>query len=214
MHIKWKYTVGMLALVTLLGCSSAYYGAMEKIGVHKRDIMVDRVESARDAQQETKEQFISALDQFKSVVNFQGGDLEKEYKKLSAALAESEDKADEVRDRIASVEDVAEALFDEWGAEIEQYNSDSLRRASQKKYDLSRKRYKQLITAMKKAESRLEPALIPLRDQVLFLKHNLNARAITGLSAELVSVQSNVDSLVRDMEKAITQADKFISTLE
>jgi nitrogen fixation-related uncharacterized protein len=31
------------------GCSKAYYGAMEKVGIHKRDILVDRVEGARDA---------------------------------------------------------------------------------------------------------------------------------------------------------------------
>lgn len=67
---------------------------------------------------------------------------------------------------------------------------------------------------MEWAESRLEPALIPLRDQVLFLKHNLNARAIAGLSSEVVSVQTNVDNLVRDMERAIAQADAFIASLE
>jgi hypothetical protein len=67
---------------------------------------------------------------------------------------------------------------------------------------------------MKKAESKLEPALVPLRDQVLFMKHNLNAKAIAGLSDELNSVQTNVDTLVRDMEKAIIEADAFIASLK
>jgi len=68
--------------------------------------------------------------------------------------------------------------------------------------------------SMKRAESKLEPALAPLRDQVLFMKHNLNARAIAGLSDELVSVQTNVDKLVHDMERAIAQADAFIASLQ
>ncbi|MEN8232871.1 MAG: DUF2959 family protein, partial [Thermodesulfobacteriota bacterium] len=38
------------------GCQKAYYNTMEKFGVHKRDIMVDRVEEARDSQEEAKEQ--------------------------------------------------------------------------------------------------------------------------------------------------------------
>ncbi len=67
---------------------------------------------------------------------------------------------------------------------------------------------------MKKAEAKLEPVLVPLRDQVLFMKHNLNAKAIAGLSNELVSVQTNVDKLVRDMDIAIAQADKFIAALQ
>jgi len=208
----------MLILVTpviaLAGCSSAYYGAMEKMGVHKREIMVDRVKNARDSQNEAKQQFLTAMEQFKSVVNFSGGDLEKEYDKLNATLKKSESRAEDVRDRIKSVENVSEALFDEWKDEIKQYTSDSLRKASQEKYDFTKDKYESLIEAMKLAESKLEPALAPLRDQVLFMKHNLNAKAIAGLSSELASVQTNVDTLVRDMEAAVAEADKFIAALQ
>lgn len=207
---------GLLAVASLLlaGCSSAYYGTMEKLGVHKRDIMVDRVVAARDAQAEAKEQFLTAMEQFKGVVAFQGGDLEREYHKLDATLKDSEARAADVRERIAAVEDVSEALFSEWEGELGQYASNSLRQASQRKLDTTRRRYTQLLAAMKKAEARLEPALVPLRDQVLFMKHNLNARAIAGLSDEVVSVQANVDRLVREMESAITQADAFIAELK
>lgn len=207
---------GLLAVAALLlaGCSSAYYGTMEKLGVHKRDIMVDRVVAARDAQAEAKEQFLTAMEQFKGVVAFQGGDLEREYHKLDATLKDSEARAADVRERIAAVEDVSEALFSEWEGELGQYASNSLRQASQRKLDTTRRRYTQLLAAMKKAEARLEPALVPLRDQVLFMKHNLNARAIAGLSDEVVSVQANVDRLVREMESAITQADAFIAELK
>ncbi len=212
--MKIRLVVLAGVILGLSGCSSVYYGTMEKLGVHKRDIMVDRVKEARDTQNEAKQQFVTALDQFKSVVNFPGGDLEKEYNKLNTTLQKSESKAADVRDRISAVEDVSEALFSEWRAEIKQYNSETLRRSSQQKYDIAKKKYTDLINAMKRAEARLEPALVPLRDHVLFMKHNLNARAIAGLSQELVSVQTNVDRLVRDMETAIAQADAFIASLQ
>jgi hypothetical protein len=32
------------AVVLLVGCESTYYSAMESIGSHKRDILVDRIE--------------------------------------------------------------------------------------------------------------------------------------------------------------------------
>lgn len=198
----------------LVGCSTMYYGTMEKMGVHKRDIMADRVQEARDTQNEAKQQFLTAMEQFKSVVNFQGGDLEKEYNKLNATLKKTEAEADAVRKRISAVEDVSLALFNEWREEINQYTSDTLRSASQQKYNVTKRKYGELIQAMKKAEAKLEPALAPLRDQVLFMKHNLNARAITGLSNEVISVQTNVDRLVRDMESAIAQADSFIVSLQ
>jgi hypothetical protein len=214
MPMKIRLFVLFAIIFGLSGCSTAYYGAMEKLGVHKRDIMVDRVKAARDTQNEAKQQFLTAMEQFKSVVNFQGGNLEKEYNKLNATLQESESKADEVRNRISAVEDVSDALFSEWRSEIKQYTNDTLRKSSQSKYDVTKKKYTELIKAMKRAEAKLEPALAPLRDQVLFMKHNLNARAIAGLSDELFSVQTNVDKLVRDIESSIAQADAFIASLQ
>jgi hypothetical protein len=148
-------------LLGLYGCSGMYYGAMEKLGVHKRDIMVERVKAARDPQDEAKQQFLTTMEQFKSVVHFQGGDLEKGYNKLNATLQESESKAAEVRKRIHAVEDVSEALFSEWRSEIKRYTSDTLRRSSQQKYDVTKKKYTELITAMKRAESKLEPRWSP-----------------------------------------------------
>lgn len=208
-----------LLLLTILclaisGCQSAYYSTMEKFGVHKRDILVDRVEEARDSQHEAKEQFKSALERFQSVVKVDGGELEKIYKKLSAELERSEDKAQEVYDRVDAVEDVADALFDEWKDELEQYSSASLRRSSQQKLDQTKRRYAQLMRAMRKAEARIEPVLRPLRDQVLFLKHNLNARAILAIQSELAEIEGDVARLIREMEVSIKEADSFIGTLE
>ena len=214
MPMNIRLLVLPVIILGLSGCSTMYYGTMEKLGVHKRDIMVDRVKAARETQKEAKEQFLTAIEQFKSVVNFQGGDLEKEYNKLNATLQKSEAKAADVRDRIRSVEDVSEALFSEWRSEIKQYTNETLRKSSQRKYDVAKKKYTELIKAMKRAEAKLEPALAPLRDQVLFMKHNLNARAIAGLRDELISVQTNVDKLVRDMESAIAEADAFIASLQ
>ncbi len=203
----------LAAALLLPGCQSAYYKTMEQFGVHKRDLLVSRVKDARDSQQEAKEQFRSALERFSEVLQFEGGDLEKKYKQLNAEYEGSEEKAGAVRSRIASVEDVAGALFKEWEAELKQYSNESLRRASQQKLVETRQRYDQLIGAMKRAESKIAPVLTAFRDQVLFLKHNLNAQAIASLQSELVTVESDVASLIREMEASIGEADAFIQAM-
>ena len=195
------------------GCQKAYYSAMEKVGVHKRDIMVDRVEEARDSQQEAKEQFQSALEQFTTVLNFKGGKLEDKYKTLQAEYERSEARAGEVRDRIEAVEDVSEALFAEWEDELGQYSSKTLRRDSERKLARTRSQYNQLIRAMHRAEEKIEPVLKAFRDQVLYLKHNLNAQAIASLQSELVEVESDIADLIREMEKSIGEANSFIKTM-
>ena len=202
------------AALLLAGCETAYYSAMETVGFAKRDILASRVEAARDSQQEAKEEITDALTEFGRVVSFQGGDLEAQYRKLVAQLEDSEEAAAAVRARIRDVESVAEALFDEWQDELAQYSSASLRTQSEKQLRETRARYATLIGAMKRAESRLEPALQPLRDQVLFLKHNLNARAIAGLQGEVARVDAQVNQLVAELNAAIAEANRFIADLE
>lgn len=203
-----------IALISTIGCQSAYFKTMEKLGYHKRELLVSRVEDARKSQEEAKEQFRSALETFSEVLNFHGGELQKKYEKLNAEYERCESKAQAVRDRIDAVETVAEALFDEWKSELDQYSDDSLRRASKIKLEETRSRYTQLIKAMKRAERRMDPVLSAFHDQVLFLKHNLNAQAIASIRDELISVETDIDSLIKEMETSIREADAFIKEME
>ncbi len=191
-----------------------YYSGLEKVGIPKRDILVYRVEKARDTQEETREQFKSALEQFSVATNFKGGDLEGVYKKLNREYEASVDKANEVRSRIEDIESVSAALFREWEQEITQYSNSTLKRSSQEKLDTTKSYYRQLVAAMKNAESRIQPVLTVFNDQVMYLKHNLNARAIASLKGELKTLQSNVSILVAAMEKSINEANTFISNME
>lgn len=198
----------------LMGCSTMYLEALEKVGIPKRDVMVSRVEKARDTQEETKEQFKSALEQFTAATNFDGGDLETTYQRLNDAYEASVAKAEEVRSRIADIESVSEALFTEWKQEITQYSSAAMKQSSQKKLNTTQTHYRQLIASMKQAESKIEPILTVFNDQVMFLKHNLNARAIASLKGELSTIKSDVSALVVSMEQSINEANAFISTME
>jgi hypothetical protein len=210
-----KVCFGLAASIWLgaSGCSSAYYGALEKVGIPKREVMVHRVEKARDSQQEAKEQFKSALERFTALTRFQGGNLQEKYDQLQKDFDTSQAKADDVHRRIADIEDVSEALFGEWETELGQYSNPSLRRSSEQKLRATRQRYQQMIAAMKKAESRIAPVLDKFRDQVLFLKHNLNAQAIASLQNEVGSVETNVSALIREMEASIREADGFIQNM-
>ncbi len=206
-------TAIVLFAVSGLSCQTAYYETMEQFGYHKRDLLVRDVEKARDAQQEAKEQFKSALDRFTKTLDIQGGELQEKYEALNKEYERSEDKANSVRKRVASVEDVSEALFTEWNAELKEYSSSTLRKKSQEQLTQTRAQYAQLIKAMKRAEAKMDPVLAKFKDQVLFLKHNLNAQAIASLKGELVSVEGNINSLIKDLNASIQEADSFIAAM-
>lgn len=204
----------LLCVAALGACSSAYYGTLESFGVHKREILVDRVDEALDSQEEAKEQFSSALEQFSAVTRFDGGDLEDLYDDLNAEFERSEARAEEVHERIKAVRKVAEDLFEEWEDELAEYSDSNLRRSSERTLSDTRRRYARLIGAMESAESRIDPVLDRFRDQVLFLKHNLNARAIASLRTQLTGIETDVEDLIDAMNESIAEARTFIQQME
>jgi hypothetical protein len=211
-------TTAVLAAVALCaatapGCDAIYYKTMKKFGLEKRDILVKRVRDARQSQEEAKEDFRTALEKFREVVEVDGGTLEKKYETLNRELERSEDKAREVHDRVRKVREVSEDLFKEWEREIGQYSDRALRSESERELRETKRRAESLIASMENAEARITPVLQPLRDRVLFLKHNLNARAIGALKGELVAVRGNVDTLIAELDQSIKEADAFIKDM-
>ncbi|CAN5509408.1 DUF2959 domain-containing protein [soil metagenome] len=213
MPFKSRISLGfvLIAGIFLSGCQSIYYSAMEKLGTEKRDILVSRVKAGRDDQEKAKEQFKDALEQFKATVKTDGGSLEAKYNTLSSGYERSKDRADAVNERIKSIESVSEDLFSEWKSELKQYKDPSLRRSSEKQLDATRDRYEQLIGKMKAAASKMTPILESFHDQVLYLKHNLNASAIASLDNERITLEKDIDALVKEMEDSINEANAFIA---
>ncbi|MPY26516.1 DUF2959 domain-containing protein [Shewanella sp. YLB-07] len=213
--MKRYISIAIVATSLLLtGCQSAYYGAMEKVGYHKRDIMVDRVEDARESQEEAQKQFSSALEEMQALLNHDGGDLETAYNKAKDEYESSQDAADDVSNRIEKVEDVADALFDEWQTEIGEISKASLRRSSESKLRETQRSYEQLVRTMKRAESKMAPVLTAMKDNMLYLKHNLNAQAIGAIKGEFASLQTDISGLIKEMNKSIEESNKFIASME
>ncbi|CDT38579.1 putative Methyl-accepting chemotaxis protein [Vibrio coralliirubri] len=203
----------VLSIFTLTGCQSAYYSAMEQVGYHKRDIMVDRVEDAKESQQDAQEEFTSALEALSSLTNFSGGDLEDMYNKINDKYQDSEKAAQNVSDRIAAIEDVSDALFEEWQGELDLYTSDSLRRSSEQKLRETKSSYQTMLSAMKRAEKKMDSVLNTLRDNTLYLKHNLNASAVGSLQGEFMSLEKDIAYAIEQINAAIAESDKFLAQL-
>lgn len=217
MIARQRLTVATLVLFIVFavgGCSTTYYHAMEKVGVHKRDIMVDRVEDARDSQAAAQEQFKSALQRFDAVIRLEETDLKKAYDSLNSEYDKSRQAAEKVSSRIEKVESVAEDLFAEWEAELAEYQNKELRRSSREQLQKTERRYQEMITGMHQAEKSMTPVLQIFKDNVLFLKHNLNAQAIGSLQSEFANLKGEIDILIRKMNSAIELSNKFIADVK
>lgn len=201
------------SLLVCAGCSRIYYASMEKIGREKRDILVARIKDGKKDQEAAKKQFQSALEAFQALTGFQGGDLEKTYNKLNDELQDSEKRAGDVSDRIRSIDQVAGDLFREWDKEISGMRDAKLKTRSRQMLAETRQRHRQLMSKMRLAEERMKPVLQRFRDQVYFLKHNLNAKAIASLQTTRVELDTEVDGLVKRLDASIEEADAYIASL-
>lgn len=212
MIIRSKSFVFAVILLTIFfaGCQSAYYAAWETFGKEKRHLLKSQVEDMRSDQQEASEQFKSVLERLKEVYGFDGGELEKFYKSLSSDYEDCEDRADDVRDRIKNVEEIAEDMFAEWEKEIGEISSEKFRTESRQSLDATKDRYSRLHQSMVKAEASIEPVLKKLKDYVLYVKHNLNAQAIGSLKQEVSSIETEVESLIGEINNSIKESEDFL----
>ena len=205
----------VIPLVLLIAaCQSAYYEAAEQVGYHKRDILVDRVESSRDAQLDAEEQFQDALEQLSELTDFDGGDLEYIYEEVADEYESSLEAAEEVTEQINAVEHVAKSLFAEWEEEINQYSNARLKSESQAKLRETRSRYNGMMTAMRKSEAKMDPVLRAMNDNVLYLKHNLNAKAVASLQVEFSRIEQDIEVLIVETRKSIASSDAFIASMK
>lgn len=203
-----------LALLCLVSCRSTYYAIQEKFGREKRDILRSRVVNARDEQKEASKEFKTALEKMKELYGFSGGELESAYNRFKGEYEDCDSRAAKVRERVKDVETVAADLFKEWDTELREISSPQLRADSRRKLDESRTRYDALHASMKRAEASMDPILTKFHDNVLYLKHNLNAQAIGALRGESVKIESDISQLIAEMNASIAQADQFIKTLD
>ena len=209
-----QWIIPAVALVALTACQSAYYGTMEKFGVEKRDILVDRVDDARDSQTEAQQEFRSAFERLDEMLNIEGGELEETYNALNDDYEDSKAAAEDVRNRIDAVDDVAQDLFDEWSEELGEYSNDNMRRQSERQLRETERRYAELLRVMERAADKMQPVLDKMQDNVLYLKHNLNAKAIDAIRGEFNSLQNDISSLIADMEASIEESNRFIESMQ
>ena len=201
------------AVLILLGsCSKAYYSVWEKLGKEKRHLLIDHVEDVQQSQTKAKEEFKDALTRIKELTAFEGGELETFYNKIKDSYEDCDSRAGDIEHRIKEVKEIAADLFKEWEGEINQIKDARLKTSSQRSLRDARKRYAKLEQVMERSTRGMYPVLDTLNDYMLYLKHNLNAKAVGALGGEVASIEKDIAKLIKDMNLSINEAEQFISS--
>ncbi len=204
----------LCAVFLLGGCRAAYYSAWEKVGKEKRHLLQDQVQAAKADQAGASDGFKTVMTRVKELYGFEGGDLEEYYAHLVKDYNMCHKRAEKVEDRIESVEKIAADLFAEWGAEIKDLSNPQFQENSRQQLAATRVRYDKMHASMRVSADKMWPVLNSLNDYVIYLKHNLNARAMGSLKKEMTDIEGDVTILIEDISASIDEADAFLKDFE
>lgn len=191
-------------------CTTLYLKTWDAMGYEKREVLAKNIEEMKEDQEDTRETFRDALQTLKMDHNIASTKLEDFYDDLKDHYEDADEEAKDLRDRVKRVDEIAEAMFEEWDSEISTMSSNSLKSKSRQKKRQTERKFATLQTKTKKVVSSLDKPLARLRDQTLYVKHNLNAQSLDIFQAENKDIAQDVEKLLASIDRSIKEADQFL----
>ena len=211
--MKCSLLTFIFVFTTFSGCSTVYYNFWETFGKEKRELLQSHVTEAKEGQEEVKEQFQSVLERIKHEYSFEGGSLEETYEKLQEDYEEAAAESSALSARVEKVSEIGEDLFEEWENEAQNLDNKRYKRDSLQKLRGTKKQFKKMLASMLAVEKNLDATLKQFHDQVIYLKHNLNAKALGSFKGEFQSIQDDMRKLVRQINQSSQEAEEFVQQL-
>lgn len=208
-----KFFTTCMGLIILSSCSSVYYNFWETFGKEKRDLLKSKMISADSSHSEVNEELKDSLARIRSEYKFKEGNLEKTYDSLSEDYEDISEKSDLLSNNINKAEDIANDLFAEWNEEALSLNKRNYRNDSLAKLKRTKSSFRDTLSSMRIVEKKMKRLLMQYKDQVTYIKHNLNAKIIGNLQLEMGSISSEMEKLITQINESKSKTKKFISKL-
>jgi chromosome segregation ATPase len=203
----------LLLVILSTSCSTVYYNFWEFLGQEKRELLQTELENITEDQSDVKEDFQDTLTKIRSEYSYKEGSLEKTYDELSGDYKSLNSQAENLSKRIVKAQDIASDLFQEWKEEAWKITNIEFRKESLKKRVSTMTKFKVTVKAIKAVESNMQRVLTKLNDRVLYLKHNLNAKAIGKIKIELKNIEGEIVALIKQINRSNDQANSFIKEM-
>ncbi len=177
----------------------------------KRHLLKDEIKDVKKSQEKAEDEFKDALTRIKELYDYKDGNLEEYYEKLKQSYDDCNNRSVEIEKRILVVTKIADAHFLEWKMELKEIKDPELRNKSKSSLSTTRLKFKKLEKTLNDVAKRMHPILAKLNDYVLYLKHNLNAKAVAdSLGGQIMSIETDIIKLIEEMNKSIRETEIFI----
>jgi chromosome segregation ATPase len=195
----------MVTLVALSGCATSTTKEAAKL--------VSRVEESRRALQVAEAQIRSTFDTANSLGQTEGGNLQSDFQRLNSEIELSNEKRDEFRKRVDSMDKTSASYFTTWAADLDKFQTEEFRSRSEARLEDTRGRYNQLMTTMQQADEQFNPVLAKLHDVSRYLSFMLNPTGVASVKTSVSEMSSEATDLYTAIETAVQEADGFVTLM-
>ena len=206
--MKLAQTLSLTAALTLTACVQT---AKKSDGLNQVDDLLTHIERVYVECELSDARVNEAMETLAWLTSpgFDGDPLEV-HAQLALAAERAQLQAEELEGCIAPMKASGEALFQRWGADLEQFRSASMRARSAERLEQTRARYDAIVANVEPAFERMEALNAILADSVLFLANDLNAESIGALRGDVDEMLASAKQLSGELESALAAADVYM----
>lgn len=210
---KTQNKLRLLSVVLLLtaSVSSPSFG---QSGEKQIDKLVDRAGDTIAAIRAARRQVSTTVSDYNQILDGEAEDNRAAYKKLQKALKKSEKSAAAVGAQAEKMDLAASDYFAGWEASLSEITSDDMRTRSEERMKETRERYDGILQAGRQAGEAFRPFVTQLKDQIVFLGHDLNPAAIEDLQDDAEKLNSQAKEVFSRVDETMRTALRYMASLK
>ncbi len=197
-----------------LGLGLALSAGTQDEGHKRTDEHIEKIERASDEMKDLRKHLDKVFEAYHKTLREGTDKRRSSYNELVKALERCEEKTKELRKRHEEMDKQAEEYFKRWKNSVKDIKNADLEQRSEGRLETTRRRYREVSESWKGMREDYEPVLAELRDQIVYLGHDLNEDAVLSLKEDAAELEELASALFRSMEGFGSTADEYISGLE
>lgn len=211
---KKQNKLRVLSLVVLLLTASVSSSILAQSAEKQIDKLIKRAGDTITAIRAARMQIGATVRDYNQILAGEAEDNRAAYKKLQKSLKKSEKSAAAVGAQAEKMDSAASEYFASWEASLSEFTSDEMRARSEERMKETRQRYDGILQAGREAGEAFRPFVTLLKDQIVFLGHDLNPAAIEDLQDDAERLNSQAKEVFSKIDETKRTAMRYIASLK
>jgi hypothetical protein len=186
----------------------------ETEGIKETESFVKAGTDTSSAVSQGKMQVQKTLDAYNTLVTQPSKDMKGDYKKLLAAAKDTDQKVDDARERVTSMEAAGTTYFTGRAATIKDIQNTELRDQAQLRLDENQKDYAAILESIREAGQSLHTLRTDLDSQITYLGSDLTPTAMTSLKPQAQKLNDRGAQVLAKAEQAIAATNKYFDSMK